>query len=246
MVGTHAAAPAVAAAPPPSGLRSRTWRWRDLGAAIAVTVAGFAALATAIALTARGDGITAVIAVAMLLFQLTLVATVLALAARRGLALADLGFVAPRRWRPLAWAWAGAYGILFAYYAGLLALQSLGLPVEGLMEGNRIPLEAALGPLVIVVIGLAVVVGAPFGEELLFRALLFRGMRGHWRFMPAAWGSGLLFALFHVNLAVVVPFALIGVLFAWAYEESGSLWVTIVAHGGLNGVSFVVTLLLLE
>ena len=246
MVGSHAAAPLAAASLPPSGPRARMWRWSDLAAGVAVTVAGFAVLATAVALSAGGDGVTATVAVAMLVFEVTLVVTVLALAARRGLALADLGFAAPSRWRPLLYAWTGAYAILFAYTGALLVLQALGLPVEGLMGGNTIPIEASLGPLVILTIGVAVVIGAPFGEELLFRALLFRGMRGRWRFMPAAWASGLLFALFHVNVAVVVPFALIGVLFAWAYEESGSLWVTIAAHGGLNGVSFVVTLLLLE
>lgn len=245
MVGSHVAAP-LAVPPVGPGLRPPLWQWRDLWIGVAVTVAGFAVLASALALTRNAEGVSAAVALAMLLFELTLVATVLLLAAHRGLAMADLGFVTPRRWRPLVFAWAGAYAILFLYTAAMLALQALGFPVQGLLEGNAVPLDAALGPLVILVIGLAVVVAAPFGEELLFRALFFRGMRGFWRFMPAAWVSGLMFALFHVNLSVVVPFAFIGALFAWAYEESGSLWVTIVAHGGLNGVSFVVTLLLLE
>ncbi len=246
MVGSHATAPLVVPAPLGPGLSPPIWLWRDLGVGAAVTVAGFAALAVAIALTRLGEGVSALVAGAMLLFELTLVATVLVLAGRRSLTFADLGFVAPQRWRPLAVAWVGAYVILFVYQAVLMVLQALGFPVQGLAEGNTIPLEAALGPFVILMIGLAVVVAAPFGEELLFRALFFRGMRGYWRFMPAAWASGLLFALFHVNLSVVVPFALIGALFAWAYEQSGSLWVSIMAHGGLNGVSFVITLLLLE
>lgn len=246
MVGSHVASPLPVPPPVGPGLLPRLWQWRDLGVGAVVTVAGFAVLAATLAITSTGGGVSGAVAGAMLLFELTLVATVLVLASHRGLTLADLGFVAPLRWRPLVFAWVGAYVILIGYTATLLLLEALGLPVEGLMEGNAIPLDAALGPLVIVVVGLAVVVAAPFGEELLFRALFFRGMRGYWRFMPAAWASGLLFALFHVNLSVVVPFALIGALFAWAYEESGSLWVSIAAHGGLNGVSFVVTLLLLE
>ncbi len=246
MVGSHVAGPLAVPPPIGPGLRPQLWQWRDLGVGVAVTVAGFAVLASALALTRNNEGVSAAVALAMLLFELTLVATVLVLAARRGIGLAELGFVAPERWRPLVFAWVGAYAILFLYTAAMMVLQALGFPVEGLLEGNAIPLDAALGPLVILVIGLAVVVAAPFGEELLFRALFFRGMRGYWRFMPAAWVSGLMFALFHVNLSVVVPFAFIGALFAWAYEESGSLWVTIAAHGGLNGVSFVVTLLLLE
>ena len=225
MVGSHVAGPLAVPPPAGPGLRPQLWQWRDLWVGVAVTVAGFAVLATALAVTQADGGVSAAVALAMLLFELTLVVTVLLLASRRGIALADLGFVAPQRWRPLVFAWAGAYAILFLYTAAMLALEALGFPVEGLLEGNAIPLDAALGPLVILVIGLAVVVAAPFGEELLFRALFFRGMRGYWRFMPAAWVSGLLFALFHVNLSVVVPFAFIGALFAWAYEETGSLWV---------------------
>ena len=234
--------------PPPTrpGLRPPLWSWGDMSVAVGVTVAGFVLLAGALALTPAGEGVNAAAAAAMLLFESILVATVLLLALRRGLTLADLGFVRPRRWRPLAIAWVGAYGILFIYQAAILVLEALGAPVGGLADGNTIPLHASLGPLVILVIGLAVVVAAPFGEELLFRSLFFRGMRGHWRLLPAAWASGLLFALFHVNPSVIVPFAFIGALFAWAYEESGSLWVTIAAHGGLNGVSFAITLLLLE
>jgi membrane protease YdiL (CAAX protease family) len=57
--------------------------------------------------------------------------------------------------------------------------------------------------------------------------------------MPIAYMiSGAVFALFHLNLSVIVPFALIGVIFAWAFWNSGSLWTTIGAHAAVNGLSF--------
>ena len=239
------------AAPPRLGRRAqvlpRLWPQRDLWTGGGVTIVAFVVLVAAVAISSTGEDFNPTVgAVATLLFELTLAGTVLLLAARRGFSRADLGFSRPRRWGPLATAWLGAYVIVLAYQAALFVLESLGVPTGLLEEGNAVPLDDDVAPRVIVILGLAVIVGAPFGEELMFRALLFRGMRGFWRLLPAMATSGLLFGLFHVNLSVLVPFTFVGALFAWAYEESGSLWVTITAHAGFNGVSFAVTLLLLE
>jgi membrane protease YdiL (CAAX protease family) len=89
-----------------------------------------------------------------------------------------------------------------------------------------------------VVLGVAVVLVAPLSEELFFRALVFRGLRGYWRLLPSLAVSGVLFGAFHGNVSVVLPFAFIGALFAWGYEESDSLWIPIVAHALVNGLSF--------
>jgi uncharacterized protein len=45
----------------------------------------------------------------------------------------------------------------------------------------------------------------------------------------------------HFNVSVVVPFFAIGVLFAWIYRKSGSIWTPIAAHAIFNGLSFAVT-----
>ena len=84
---------------------------------------------------------------------------------------------------------------------------------------------------------------APLAEELLFRALLFRALDGTWGQWAAVTGSGFAFGAFHANLAVLIPFTLIGMLFAWSFKVSGSLWVTIIAHFIINSLSFIVTVL---
>ena len=241
------ASAAAIAAPPPErgGLLPALWPWGDLGAAVAASVGAFAAIAAALWLAlgdGGGEGAAATAIAATLAFELALAAIAVAFAARRGAGLAGLGLARRPRWRLLAAAWAGAYLILFAWRAALLALEALGLPVGALAEGNAIPIEAGYGLPTIALIGATAALAAPLGEELLFRGLLFRGMRGYWRFAPAALASGALFGLFHVNPGVIAPFALIGVLFAWAYERSGSLWTPLGAHGGVNGVSFAAAL----
>jgi membrane protease YdiL (CAAX protease family) len=247
MFADQAASPP--AGPPPRGpeVLPRIWLTRDMWTGIAVTVGAFVVLVLAITIASSGGETDhGVGAFATLLFEVILAATVVGLAARRGLSRVDLGFVRPRRWGPLATAWVGAYVIMLAYQAALFALEAFGVPVDALGEGNAVPIDEEFGPAVIAVLGVAVVVGAPFGEELLFRGLLFRGMRGYWRLAPALATSGVLFGVFHANPSVIVPFSFVGALFAWAYEESGSLWVAIGAHAGFNGVSFALTLLLLE
>jgi membrane protease YdiL (CAAX protease family) len=91
-----------------------------------------------------------------------------------------------------------------------------------------------------------VVLVAPFAEELFFRALIFRGTRGYWGVGPSLLMSGLAFGLFHLNPSVILPFAAIGVLFAWANEQSGSLWTSITAHAAFNTVSFALSLIVVE
>ena len=242
----RASAAAIAPAPQPErGAPPPLWPWRDLGAAAATSVVAFAAIVAGLWLaTGGGEGAEGAAVAATLAFELCLAAIALAFAARRGAGLAGLGFARPRRWRPLAAAWAGAYLILIAWAAAVRALEALGVPAGGLSGSNAIPIEAGYGLPLIALIGATAVLAAPLGEELLFRGLLFRGMRGHWRFGPAALASGALFGLFHVNPGVIVPFALIGVLFAWACERSGSLWTPLGAHAGVNGVSFAAALAL--
>ena len=233
-------------AAPGTGTLPPLWRVRDMVSAFAVVVLAFAVVGLFFAVTMeRGEGVGSAGAAAILCVHALLAALVLLLAARRGLSLAELGFVRPRAWGPLAIAWLGAYVILVCYAAAIALLESLGLNIEAFKGGNTIDFDHGRIELVLA-LGVAAVVGAPLSEELLFRALLHRGLRGYWRPLPALALSGALFGVFHLNLAVIAPFAAIGALWAWAYEESGSLWTTIAAHAAVNAFAFLATLLFLE
>lgn len=103
------------------------------------------------------------------------------------------------------------------------------------------PIDPTEGGAVLLLLAIAVVGLAPLCEELFFRGLLFRGMRGFWTLTPSLLASGLIFGLFHFNLGVVLPFTLIGIVFAWSNEQSGSIYTSIAAHGAVNSLSFVLT-----
>ena len=78
---------------------------------------------------------------------------------------------------------------------------------------------------------------APFGEELLFRGVLFTWLR-RWGFVLAAILSALVFGLAH-GFNVVFPAAVVlGLLCAFLYEKSGSIWPAVAAHAVNNTFIF--------
>jgi hypothetical protein len=81
------------------------------------------------------------------------------------------------------------------------------------------------------------VVAAPVVEETFFRGFLFNGLRRTLGFSGAASLSGLLFALAHAQGTLIIPFTVIGMIFAWTYRRAGTLWANIGAHCLFNLVS---------
>jgi membrane protease YdiL (CAAX protease family) len=71
-----------------------------------------------------------------------------------------------------------------------------------------------------------------------FRGFLFEGFRKHWGFLLAALLSGLLFAGAHGQPGLVIPFGMIGFIFAFVYQKSRSLPTSISAHFLFNLINF--------
>lgn len=94
---------------------------------------------------------------------------------------------------------------------------------------------------------LIVVFLAPFVEETLFRGLIFGNLRPRSRWM-AYIVSCLLFALVHVwqfavvkrdmtYLVLMVQYLVPGLVLAWAYDHSETLWTPIGLHAAVNALS---------
>lgn len=94
---------------------------------------------------------------------------------------------------------------------------------------------------------LIVIFLAPFVEEVLFRGLVFGNLKSKSRALAYA-VSCLLFALLHVwQFAVVkqdvtyfllmIQYLVPGLVLAWAYDHSGTLWSSIALHAAVNALS---------
>lgn len=94
---------------------------------------------------------------------------------------------------------------------------------------------------------LIIVFLAPFVEEVLFRGYVFGNLRGKSR-AAAYIISCALFAALHVwqfatvdqsldAFLLMLQYFVPGVVFAWSYEQSGTLWASILSHAFVNALA---------
>jgi uncharacterized protein len=92
--------------------------------------------------------------------------------------------------------------------------------------------------------GAILIVGfAPISEEVFFRGFVFGGLRTRLTLWPAAAISACVFGLLHLSsgdLSIVPPLIVLGLLFAWLYEYTGSLGPPIILHMINNAIAFTV------
>lgn len=77
---------------------------------------------------------------------------------------------------------------------------------------------------------LAIAIIGPVLEELLFRGAITKALLQQYSPTKAILISALLFGVFHINPAQILPAFLIGILFAWTYYKTGSLIPCILMH----------------
>lgn len=173
----------------------------------------------------------------------TLSAAFYFLGIRRGkISWAETG-LKPLRWR---WRWALlAIGLALAFIPlrGLL-----GLLVETIISGGMENLEArselllaggaTLPGFLITFVGAGILV--PISEELYFRGLLHPWFRERLSLWPAALLSGALFGLAHFDSAGVAASSFVmGVVCAFAYEQTRSILVPIAIHAVTNSTAVI-------
>jgi len=107
-------------------------------------------------------------------------------------------------------------------YASFLAIFNLRIQpdIQLVFSKTSFPLALLFGGAVV----------APFIEEVFFRGFVFAGLRGRWDWKRAAWVSAALFALAHVVPTSIMPIFILGLIFAFLYQTSGSIWPAILMH----------------
>ncbi len=104
--------------------------------------------------------------------------------------------------------------------------------------------ELTWGPPSVLAVSLVeIVVFAPIFEEIVFRGLLFATLRRKFGWIASAGLSGAIFAVMHGYGALgMLSVFWNGLLWAWAYEKTGSLLPGITAHA-LNNLAVCAALL---
>lgn len=97
----------------------------------------------------------------------------------------------------------------------------------------------------VIVAGFLIVIVAPLSEELFFRGFMYAGLRRSLPIWPAAVISALIWGSLHLsggNVGVAIQLSVFGVILAYLYERSGSLWTPILAHALNNTIAFILLL----
>jgi len=89
-----------------------------------------------------------------------------------------------------------------------------------------------------VTLGIITILLAPFAEELLFRGVLYPGIRDAGFPRLALWGNSCLFAAVHLNAATFVPLLLLAVVLTRLYERTGNLLACVATHSLFNALNF--------
>lgn len=173
--------------------------------------------------------------------QIVLAASLVGVAfvfARRGSALepAELGLrrslVPPLRLSVIAY---------LAYIGGAILI---ALAIQPEQEDVTDQLGYGESALANVVVAALVIGVAPLTEEIFFRGFMFAGLRRRLPFLAAGVLSAGVWGLFHYTgpgtWGVVLQLAAFGVILAWLYERTGSLWPPIAVHALNNAIAFAI------
>jgi membrane protease YdiL (CAAX protease family) len=237
----------------PEDLPQRLWNWLDV---ILITLVSLLILTLGVGIltvasrftseqSASNDGSSLLYNAGLTLIEaVALIGSVYTLGMlRRKLAWTDIGLRRPKR----AWVIAGlSMTLALIPVAGAIAVAIrllLDLPLESpqvdfLVPGN-FSWPAAFGMLILG--GIAV----PFAEELYFRGVLYQWIRPRWGKAAGMILSGLAFGALHGEISVAGATFIMGVVLAWFFERSRSLWTPIIIHATYNSLELIFLYLLI-
>ena len=219
------------------------WGWRQVALALLIAAAPILALTlTAALLPARTTGAKEP-AMSIGLALVTVVGTVLIdgwfvfwawfySLRRRRLPLASWGF--RRVGVRILWFVPVLFGVYTFLIGYTLAYEHIIGPMPQQDITRIFPHTLAGG----VLFGLTAIVIAPLLEETLFRGFVFQGLARSWGLWAGAAVSGLLFALSHQDVSVIVPFTVLGMALALLFYYTRSLWTNIALHASFNLIAF--------
>ena len=149
----------------------------------------------------------------------------------------------PVRYARLGWPGIApvALGLLLAvgnYFALVVPLQFFSqalLPRSWTEAFDQMQIFDREGGLALILLSSGAILGAPLGEEFVFRGLFLQGLLGSgWRTQVAIVVSAAIFSAVHLDPVGFLARMELGILFGVLFVRTGSLWPGMAAHFGSN------------
>lgn len=118
------------------------------------------------------------------------------------------------------------FNLVYAAFLGIFGLE-IQPDIEQMFDNTDFPFILLLGGAIV----------APIVEEIFFRGFIFAGLRNRWNWKVAALISAGLFALAHILPTSLIPILILGLIFSFLYQVSGSIWPAILMHMLTNTVA---------
>ena len=151
--------------------------------------------------------------------------------------LKSLGLILPSKIKSFLYLIPAGIGYLILTIS-LTALASFVFPNFDINQAQNLPFKDSKSLIDLVISGVALIVVAPFAEELIFRGFIFKGIRKSFGFIGAAFVSSVLFGVVHGQLNVAIDTFSLGLFLCYLYEKTSSIWISIALHSLKNGIAF--------
>jgi uncharacterized protein len=133
--------------------------------------------------------------------------------------------------KSLSWAVGGIFLAFIAQYAAAIVEQLLGIKM-GSDNTQRIIQLIETFPMVVVV---SSIIG-PILEEIVFRKIIFGSLHKRFSFFISALISSIIFGLAHFEPAHLILYSAMGFTFAFLYNKTKRILVSIIAHVMMNTI----------
>lgn len=147
-----------------------------------------------------------------------------------------LGF---RRVKPISTTLITIAGITICHALVIAYVQVVNwLDIDTLVPGN--PFESwNIDTISFAIIAFSAVIIAPLFEEIFFRGFMYQAFRKTMRVWLAAILTSLIFGIAHIDPAIIIPIALVGMILLGIYRWTGNLWSSIITHAGYNAIAVI-------
>lgn len=149
--------------------------------------------------------------------------------------------VGVRRFSVNYWKWIVMWTIVYII-ASILLLILMDFFQAGVANKKSESLKENVTWLTFLTGFLSAAVISPVYEEIFYRGFLYKWFRLKWGVGAGLVLSSVIFMLVHIPTYNTLPVTFIGgLLFAWAYEKSGSVVPSMIIHGTFNGIAVFAT-----